>query len=260
VGPGDHLQDMGIDVVHDLPGVGKNLQDHIAAGIFYYASQRVSLASAESAVNVLKYLLFRKGPLTSNVGEGGMFIRTDLSLDRPDLQYFFAPIHYVDHGLTKFDGHGFGCGCQLLNPQSSGQITLKSRDPQAHPAIQPCYLDAEADMGKMLYGIKLTQTILDQPAFNPYRGQRIRPAPGQINSNEEWREYIRNTGETLYHPTSTCKMGQDRMAVVDPSLKVQGIDNLRVVDASVMPSVPSGNTNAPTMMIAEKGADLIKGA
>ena len=260
VGPGEQLQQMGIEIIHDLPGVGQNLQDHIAAGIFHYASQPVSLASAESAVNVLKYLLFRKGPLTSNIAEGGMFIRSDPSLDRPDLQFLFGPIHYVDHGLTKFDGHGFGCGCLVLNPQSSGQITLKSRDPQAHPAIQPCYLSEQEDMEKMLYGIKLTQRIVEQPAFDPYRGERILPEPASIQSDDDWREYIRNKGETLYHPTGTCKMGQDRMAVVDPSLKVQGIDNLRVIDASVMPSVTSGNTNAPTMMIAEKGADLIKEA
>jgi len=188
-----------------------------------------------------------------------MFIRSEPTLDRPDLQYHFGPIHYVDHGLTKMEGHGFACGCLLLNPQSSGQITLKSSDSQVYPAIQPCYLAAVADMEKMLYGIKVTQKILDQPAFDAYRGERIRPAPGQINTDADWCEYIRNAGETLYHPTSTCKMGQDAMAVVDPTLKVHGVEGLRVIDASIMPSVTRGNTNAPTIMIAEKGADLIKG-
>lgn len=256
VGAGAHLQAYGITVVADVPGVGENLQDHLACGLFYYAARPVSLANAQRPHHLLNYFLRRKGPLTSNVGEGGLFWRTDPGLPKPDVQYHFGPIHYLDHGLTPMDGHGFALGPVLLNPQSRGRICLKSADPASHPAIHACYLSVEADSEPLVRGLKFAREIISQKAFDPYRGEEFRPGLA-VQSDDEWRDYIRRHGETLYHPVGTCKMGVDPMAVVDPTLKVRGVTGVRVVDASVMPTVTSGNTNAPVIMIAEKAADLI---
>ncbi len=256
VGPGAHLQEYGIPVVADLPGVGENLQDHLACGLFYYASRPVSLANAQRPHHLLNYFLRRKGPLTSNVGEGGLFWRTDPSLPKPDVQYHFGPIHYLDHGLTPMDGHGFVLGPVLLNPQSRGRIRLKSADPSSHPAIYAGYLSVEADAEPLVRGLKFARDIIGHKVFDPYRGEEFRPGLA-VQSDDEWRDYIRGYSETLYHPVGTCKMGSDPLAVVDPELKVRGVAGVRVVDASIMPYVTSGNTNAPVIMIAEKAADLI---
>ncbi len=259
IGPGAHLQEMGIDMVAELPGVGQNLQDHVAAGVFMYSKQPVSLASAQSLKNIIKYLLFKKGPLTSNVGEGGLFVSTNPDSTIPDLQFIFGPIHYVDHGLTELDGHGFVFGGVLLQPQSRGHIQLKSRNPLAHAAIQPCYFSAQSDVTAMIEAIKISRHVIHQPAFDAYRGDEILPGVS-VQSDDEIHEYLRQHGETLYHPTGTCKMGPDSdpMAVVNPQLQVRGVEGLRVVDASIMPNVTRGNTNAPTIMIAEKAADMMK--
>jgi choline dehydrogenase len=257
VGPADHLRALGIPIVLDLPGVGQNLHDHIAVGAFYYATQPVSLASATAPLQLLQYLLFKKGMLTSNVGEGGAFVKSKPDLPAPDIQYHFGPIHYLNHGLTKMDGHGFATGPTLLSPDSRGALTLRSNDPLAAPAIQPCYLTSSRDMERLLYGLKLAREIVAAKAFDAYRGAEIHPGPS-VTRDAALREYIRNGAETLYHPVGTCKMGSDPLAVVNARLQVHGLEGLRVVDAAIMPTVPSGNTNAPTIMIAEKGADLIQ--
>lgn len=257
IGAGNHLREFDIPVVVDNPAVGQNLQDHIVCGIIRHSTQPISLASAKSIRNILKYYLFKSGPLTSNVGEGGLFWRSDSNLPKPDVQFHFGPIHYLDHGLTEIDGHGFALGGLVLNPYSVGWIKLKSADSLDHPAIQPNYLSDDRDMETLLRATQFADDILKHAEFDAYRGARIRPEH-DLESDEAWRNFIRNYSETLYHPVGTCKMGTDNSAVVDPDLRVIGVEGLRVVDASVMPRIPSGNTNAPTIMIAEKASDLIK--
>lgn len=257
IGAAGHLKKHGIELVADLKGVGENLQDHIACGVLRYSPRKISLSTADSLVNVLRYFLLHKGPLTSNVGEGGLFWRSKPDLPKPDVQFHFAPIHYLDHGLTKMEGHGFVLGGVILNPHSIGWIKLQSADPLQHPDINPNYLDDDRDMDVLLRATKFSDDIINQAEFDAYRGGRIRPEK-DLKTDDEWRDFIRSFAETLYHPVGTCKMGTDDMAVVDPDLRVIGVEGLRVIDASVMPTVPSGNTNAPTIMIAEKGADHIK--
>jgi len=257
IGNSTQLKSHGIEVIAVLKGVGQNLQDHIACGVVHESTQPVSLANAQSIINALRYFATKSGPLTSNVGEGGLFWRSDPNLPKPDVQFHFAPIHYLDHGLTKLEGHGYILGGLVLNPYSIGDITLKSSDPMAYPAINPNYLSDDRDLDILLKATKFADAITTQAEFDPYRGKRISPET-DFTSDDEWREFICKHAETLYHPVGTCKMGTDDMAVVDPDLRVIGVEGLRVVDASIMPSVPSGNTNAPVIMLAEKGADLIK--
>lgn len=257
IGDGEHLKSHGIEVIADLKGVGQNLQDHVVCGVVHESTQPISLASAQSITNILRYFILKKGPLTSNVGEGGLFWRSDPNLPKPDVQFHFGPIHYLDHGLTKVPGHGYALGGLVLNPHSVGEIRLKSADPMVHPAINPNYLSDDRDMEVLLKATKFADAIATHTEFDPYRGRRIRP-DSDIGTDDDWRDFIRKYAETLYHPVGTCKMGTDDMAVVDPDLRVIGVEGLRVIDASVMPTIPSGNTNASVIMIAEKGAELIK--
>ncbi len=252
IGPADHLKALGIAVVVDLPGVGQNLQDHLLVGVAYGCTQPITLASAGTIGNIVKYMLFKKGPLTSNMVEAGGFIRTRLDLPTPDLQLHFAP------GFTPDpEREGFTFGPTLLRPQSRGRITLRSNDPFEPPAIQPNYLASEADLQLLVEGVKLARRLANTKAFNRFRGAEAYPGP-QVQSNEAISDFIRNKADTVWHPVGTCKMGNDSMAVVDARLRVHGIEGLRVVDASIMPNIVSGNTNAPTIMIAEKAADLIR--
>ena len=259
IGPAAHLQEMGIPVVMDLPGVGQNLQDHLLTGVIYECKQPISLATAENLANLAKYLLLGKGMLTSNIAEAGGFIRLDGSQEVPDLQFHFAPVYYIEHGFQLPDGHGFSIGPTLIQPESKGYLQLKTADPLAYPLIQPNYFEDEADLEVMIEGLKVARKIANALAFDAYRGDEIRPGP-DVQSDDGLREYLRDTVETLYHPVGTCKMGVDRMAVVNPQLQVHGIQGLRVVDASIMPSIINANTNAPTIMIAEKAADMIRAA
>ncbi len=257
IGDAQHLADHGIDARVDLKGVGQNLQDHLISGVIHESTQPVSLATASSPLNILKYLFLRKGALTSNVGEGGLFWRSNPDLPKPDVQFHFGPIHYLDHGKTKVEGHGYALGGLVLNPHSVGEIKLKSSDPMTAPLIDPHYLEDDRDMEVLLKATKLADEITTHPEFDAYRGKRIRPVE-KPKDDDAWCTFIRGFSESLYHPVGTCKMGTDDMAVVDPDLRVIGVEGLRVVDASVMPSVISGNTNAPTIMIAERGAHIIK--
>jgi choline dehydrogenase len=260
IGPADHLRALGIPVIHDLPGVGENLHDHIAAGLFMYATQPISLSQATKPRHVLEYLLFRRGLLTSNVGEGAAFIRTQTNSPAPDIQFHFGPVHYLNHGMTKMPGDGFALGPVLLRPASRGTLRLRSADPAAAPLIDPAYLTDPADIEPLVEGIKLAQEIIYSPPFNAFRGKPVLPEQ-RLNTDEQFRDYIQAHGETLYHPVGTCMMGPatDPLAVVDSELRVRGLAGLRVVDASVMPQVVSGNTAAPTVMIAEKAAASILG-
>jgi len=222
----------------------------------YLCTKPVSMASAESARNFVRYLLLKNGPLASNVAEAGIFARTRPGLDVPDLQLLFGPAYYVNHGFDKRKEHCFGFGPTLITPESRGEITLKSSDPITAPAIRANYLACDSDLRTIAEGVKLCRRIASSKAFANYCSSELIPGP-KVQSDEEIATFIRGALQTLYHPVGTCKMGCDEMAVVDSELRVRGVDRVRVVDASIMPRIPAGNTNAPTMMIAEKAADMI---
>lgn len=256
IGPADHLRSMGIDVAMDLPGVGQNLQDHPVAAACYHATRPISLMHAASLPNVARYLLTKTGPLASNVAECGGFVRTRDGLDRPDIQFHFAPGFFLEHGFRTVKGHGFTVGPTLVRPESKGCIRLRSNNPADPPLIQPNYLVAESDARALVEGLRIGREIVKAKSMAQFRGDEFCPG-SSVTSDRELLEYVRANVETLYHPAGTCKMGIDEMAVVDPQLRVRGLVGLRVVDASVMPEVITGNTNAPAMMIAEKAADMI---
>ncbi|TQQ79441.1 GMC family oxidoreductase [Halonotius roseus] len=256
IGPADHLTEHGISVVHELPGVGQNLQDHLHVKVNYACEEPISLEGADSLWNLVKYLLLNRGPLTSNVAEAGGFASVVDDNDRPDIQLHFGPSYSVNHGFDNPEGHGFWLGALCLRPESRGRITLRSADPLDEPRIDPGYLSEEADLEVLLEGLKLVREILGAEPFDDYRGQEVSPG-ADVDSEDELIEHIRETAHSLYHPVGTCKMGNGDMAVVDDRLAVHGVNGLRVVDASIMPTVTSGNTDAPTTMIAEKAADYI---
>lgn len=259
VGPAAHLRAFDIPMVCDLPGVGQNLQDHPCTGVVYECTQPVSLASAESISNLVRYLCFKKGPLTSNVAEAGAFLRTSPGCKVPDLQFHFGAGYFVEHGFQTFDGHAFAFGPTLLHPYSRGDIRLRSSNPLDAPAIRANYFSDPRDMEVMLEGVKLSRALANTKAFAQYRGRELHPGP-ESQDDQALCTHIRKFVETLYHPVGTCKMGRDNdaAAVVDSELRVRGVEGLRVVDASIMPTVVGGNTNAPTIMIAEKAAEMIK--
>jgi choline dehydrogenase len=251
IGARRELEALEIPVAADLPDVGENLQDHLALGIPYFCTQPVSLETAGTVGNLLRFMVRHDGPLTSNIAEAGAFVKSRADLAECDLQFHFGPAHYIDHGLTKPGGHGFGLGPALLTPRSRGRITLRSRDPREAPAIDPAYLSDGADLEPLIAGVKLARELAASKAFDAFRGEPV------------WRQespepYIRAHAETLYHPVGTCRMGQDESAVVDARLRVHGVAGLRVADASVMPVIVRGNTQAATMMIGEKAARMIR--
>jgi choline dehydrogenase len=257
VGPADDLARLGIPVVRNLPGVGKNLQDHPMVSVGYLCTQDISLDGAETFANLLRYLIFKKGPLTSNVAEAGLFTRSRGGLNVPDIQLLFGPAYYRGHGLVRRKENCFGFGPTLITPESRGSVSLRSSNPLDAPAIRANYLSTDADMRTMIAGVRLARRIANTRAFDAYRGDEIHPG-ASATGDEDIAEFLRSEVETLYHPVGTCKMGNGPEAVVDARLRVHGLEALRVVDASVMPVVPAGNTNAPTIMIAEKAADMIR--
>ncbi|HYD59040.1 MAG TPA: choline dehydrogenase [Noviherbaspirillum sp.] len=267
IGPEEELHRHGIAVRHALPGVGRNLQDHLDVLIVHKCVKPVSLGISWRNLAALlaagiNYLLFRKGPLTTNAAESGGFIKSDPACAVPDLQLHFTPAHLDEHGHTAayaaatMLGHGYALHVCDLRPKSRGHIALKSADPCADALIEPNYLSHPDDMEKLLAGVKAARRILAGKAFDPYRGEEIYPGK-DVRTDDEIRAFIRRKAGTIYHPVGTCKMGHDEMAVVDDTLKVRGVHGLRVVDASVMPTLIGGNTNAPAVMIAEKAADMI---
>ncbi len=258
IGPAAHLQLHGIPVTLDLPGVGQNLQDHLGVGVMYACTQPVSLAGAQTLGNLLSYLLFKRGPLTSNGGEAGAFLKTRPELPAPDIQVAFVPMATDNHGLYRPEGHGFTIALTWLRPQSRGFIALRSPAPLGPPAIQPRYLTGASDLQALVEGISLCRQVAQAKAFDPFRGRELYPGP-EVQGDEAIADYIRAIAQTADHPVGTCKMGSDPLAVVDAELRVHRLAGLRVVDASIMPAIVSGNTNAPTIVIAEKAADMIKG-
>ncbi|MBV9689954.1 MAG: choline dehydrogenase [Ktedonobacteraceae bacterium] len=259
VGPAKQLQNLGIPVVVDSAGVGQNLQDHLAVAVCYTCTRPITLDNAQKLGNVLNYRLFKKGPLTSTIGEAAAFCKTKLDISAPDMEIIFGPAYFLVHGFANPPGHGFSFGPVLLAPASRGYIALRSNDPSQPPSIQPNYLKEEGDMEVLIKAIKLSRRLAQAHAFEPYRAEEH--APGvQVQSDKDIIEFIRLSADSIYHPVGTCKMGNDEMAVVDSQLRVWGVEHLRVVDASIMPALIRGHTNAATIMIAEKAADLIKQA
>jgi len=254
IGPADHLRDLAIDVHHDLPGVGHNLQDHLDICTLRTSKEPITYDRLNEFTVGLRYLFGRNGPASSNIAEaGGFIVSRHATDDRPDIQMHFVPALLDDHGRNVLPGYGMTIHACPLRPESRGDLTLKSTDPSEAPAMQPNYLSEEYDRRMMLECVALARKIFSQKAFDPYRGDEVFPG-ADVQSEDAVMAFIRKKAETIYHPIGTCKMGVDDMAVVDPQLNVRGLQSLSVVDASIMPTLVSGNTNAPTIMIAEKFA------
>jgi choline dehydrogenase len=255
VGPADHLRERGVPVLFDLADVGQGLRDHPMAISLFDASGKDSLYAAESPKQLLRLLLRRRGMLTSNVGEAAAFVRTDSGAQAPDLELIFGPVLYVEEGLVPPPAHGFSIAAVCLQPRSRGSVRLRSADPTEAPDIDPGFLRDSADLEVLLTGVKLARTIVSTSPFERwYAGQR---APSEeLTDDGEIAGWIRANAHTIYHPVATCALGR----VVDSQLRVRGLEGLRIADASVMPNLVRGHTHAATTMIAERAADLIKGA
>jgi choline dehydrogenase len=261
IGPRGELERAGVELVHELRGVGRNLQDHVVGGILLTTTSKDTLYTAESLRSIARYLLFARGMLTSNVAEAIAFVRTRAELAAPDLELLFAPVLFVDEGLAPPPEHGATIGSIVLQPQTRGHVGLRSGDPLDAPVIEPRYLTDPAgdDLRVLLHGVRLARRIAAAPALA--RHVRAEFLPGaDVQTDDELVAGVRERAHTLYHPVGTCRMGTDDDAVVDPELRVRGVAGLRVVDASVMPRIPRAHTNWPTVMIAEKAADLIRSA
>ena len=261
VGPAELLQRHGIDVVLDAPGVGNDLQDHLQVRVMMRCAQRVTLNDVvnspfRSVMAGLQYAALRKGPLTIAAGTSGAFFKTSPRLATPDIQIHFIPFSTDKMGEKLHPFPGFSASVCQLRPESRGSLRIRSADPAAPPEIRINYLATETDRSANIDAIRMLRKILAAPALKPYVVDEVEPGANVV-SDDEILAFCRQRGSTVYHPTSTCRMGSDPLAVVDARLRVRGIDGLRVVDASVMPDLMSGNTNAPVIMIAEKASDMI---
>ena len=261
VGPAKELQKFGIPLVHDLPGVGQNLQDH-PDFIFGYSADSLDLigislgGTVKLTAEIVKYVRSREGLLATNFAEGGGFLKTDPSLEAPDVQLHFVVSLVEDHARKLHMAHGYSCHVCVLRPKSRGQVTLASASMKDAPLIDPGFLKEDEDLETLVKGYKLTKKLMDAPTFTKIRKKDI--FTPNVKTDEDIRNIIRERADTVYHPIGTCKMGNDPMAVVDSHLKVRGIEGLRVVDGSIMPTLIGGNTNAPIIAIAEKAVDLIR--
>ncbi len=263
VGRPDDIRRHGIDMVHELPGVGQNLQDHLDFILAYKARDTDNFGiGLAGTIGLFKHILkWRKdgtGMVATPFAEGAAFLKTDPGLDRPDVQLHFV-ISVVDNHAKKLHlGYGYSCHVCALRPFSRGEVFLQSGDPMADPGIDPKFLSDPRDLATTIKGAKMTRQIMNAPAMAKYKKRELFGVKDDM-SDADWEAHIRARADTIYHPIGTCKMGVDDMAVVDPELRVHGLDGLRVVDASIMPTLIGGNTNAPTIMIAEKAADMIRG-
>ena len=261
VGPADHLKDKGIEIIHELKGVGKNLQDHLETYIQQECKTPDTLYSYVNKLSMMKigiqWFLNKSGPCSTSFLEAGGFCKSSTDKEYPNIQFHFFPAFVIDHGLVDPDRHGFQLHASLNQPKSRGEITLNSSNPYDYPKIQFNYLKEEYDLEETVKCVHVAREILKQSSMKPYAGREIGPGE-KANSDEEIREYIRSKAETAYHPSCTLKMGIDDMAVVDEKLKIHGLQNIRVADASIMPEITSGNLNAPTLMIGERAADFIQ--
>lgn len=261
VGPADHLREHGITVQADLPDVGAHLQDHLDICTLDGSTQKVTYDHLNELAAGWRFMRHHDGPGSSNVAEGGGFVRSRLATDeRCDVQFHFVPALLDDHGRHRLPGYGYTVHACYLHPRSRGRLRLRSTDPRQPIAIYANYLgDPEGhDLQRMIECARLSRDILSQPAFNAYRGAPVFPER-TLTTDAEYADFIRRKAETIYHPAGTCRMGSDAAAPVDSELRVRGVQGLRVVDASVMPNLPSGNTNAPVVMIAERASALILG-
>ena len=255
---------MGIEVVLDAPGVGANYHDHPASPLHMETDNSTSYgltwkALPRDVLHLFQYLLTRTGPLAGNVFESVAFLRTDPALERPDVQFVFQPAKRLTNPKIPFPlGHGYAISPVCLYPKSRGTLRLASPDPAAAPLIDARLLEHPDDIQPLIRALKIARQAFATPAFAEYHGIEVAPGPG-TKTDKQFDKYIRETGYTVHHPVGTCRMGSDAGAVVDPQLRVNGIKGLRVADASVMPSVIGGNTNAPTVMIGERGADFVLG-
>lgn len=263
VGPAAHLQQHGIPVLHDLPGVGQHLHDHPDVVQVLDAPDLKDLfglslsGMVQTLRGIVEWRKHRTGMLTTNFAEAGGFLKSDPSESEPDLQLHFVIGKLVDHGRKTVFGHGYSAHVCLLQPKSRGSVTLASRDPMALPLVDPNFLADPDDMARMVRGFKQTRAILAQPALAKFGAKEL-AASASARTDAEIEQFIRQYADTIYHPVGTCRMGPGPMDVVDAELRVHGLVGLRVVDASIMPRIVSGNTNAPTVMIAEKAVDLLR--
>ena len=262
IGPAQHLQSLGIEVKQDLPGVGANLQDHLDVTLAYHSLRNDVMGIAPVAAwQLLKGIhQWRKdgsGIVATPYAEAGAFVRCSPHAQRPDIQFHFVVARVEDHARRLHWGYGYSCHVCVLRPHSRGSVRLQSRDPFDAPLIDPAYLSDHRDTALMVEGVKKLRSIMQAPALQSYRGKEIYTAG--IETDAQWEGYIRERADTIYHPVGTCKMGaaHDPMAVLDTQLRVKGVLGLRVIDASAMPTLISGNTNAPTIMMAEKAADFL---
>jgi choline dehydrogenase-like flavoprotein len=264
VGRPEDITQHGIQMVHELPGVGQNLQDHLDFILCNKSRDTdnfgIGLAGTANLMgHISQYRKDGTGMLATPFAEGGAFFKSDPSVDRADLQLHFVISIVDDHARKLHTGYGYSCHVCVLRPHSRGQVFLQSDDPLADPGIDPRFLSDDRDVKLLIKGAKITRQVLQAPPLVKYqKSEMFGITDGMTDS--EWEYHIRSRADTIYHPVGTCKMGTDDMAVVDPQLRVRGLEGLRVVDASVMPTLVSGNTNAPTIMIAERAADLILGA
>ncbi|NIF55233.1 GMC family oxidoreductase N-terminal domain-containing protein [Burkholderia sp. Ax-1724] len=260
IGPAAQLRSLGIDVLHDAPDVGRNLIDHVD---FTINKRTKSIEPTGFSVRGIARMLPQfvtfmrhgRGMLSSNVAEAGGFLKSRPTLERPDLQLHFCAALVDDHNRHMHWGHGYSLHVCVLRPHSRGTVTLASADARVAPLIDPCFLGDTRDLDLLVDGVKMARRILDAPSLALYGGQELYTRPGQ--SDAELRQTIARHADTIYHPVATCRMGGDARSVVDPQLRVRGVSGLRIVDASVMPTLIGGNTNAPTVMIGERAAELI---
>jgi choline dehydrogenase len=261
VGPAAHLKDIGIEAVHDSPGVGGNLQDHLQIRSIYKTREPITLNDEvnnpiRKMLMGIEYMLFRTGPLTIAASQVCVFTKTSPEVETPDIQFHIQPLSADKPGEGPHRFSAFTASVCQLRPESRGRIELKSADPAAHPAIYPNYLSTAYDRDTAVKAIKVTRKIAQTKALGSLISGEHEPGP-EVRTDAELLDYARNRSQTIYHPVGTCKMGSDAMAVVDERLRLHGIEGLRVVDASIMPTLVSGNTNAPAIMIAEKASDMI---
>jgi choline dehydrogenase-like flavoprotein len=262
LGPAEELTRNGIAVVADVPEIGRNLQDHLDFCTLNRCTRPVTydFTRAQELLVALRYALTRNGPGVSNIAEAGGFVRTALACDaRPDVQLHFVPAQLDDHGRHRLPGRGYTLHACVLRPASRGYIGLRSADPQAPPRICPRYLTQGSDLAVLLEAVGVSREILAAAPFAPFRGPEVFPGEG-LRTRAQLERVIRRKAETIYHPVGTCRMGWDRASVVDAQLRVRAVEGLRIADASVMPRLIGGNTQAPTIMIAEKAAEYLLAA
>jgi choline dehydrogenase len=258
IGDPDRLRAAGVEPRHELAGVGANLQDHLAAGMAVHCPRPVTLVAAGSPIQLARFLIARRGMLASSINEAIAFVRSDPALTAPDIELIWLPVPFLGEGLTAPQAHGLTVAVLYLTPESRGHIRLATADPAEPPVIDPGYLTAESDLGPLLAGIRIAERLCETDALRPYVGRPMAPWPGKVDDATLVR-VVRENAQTAYHPVGTCRMGTDDRAVVDGELRVHGLNGLRVVDASVMPRITRGHPHAPTVMIAERAAEFIRG-